>query len=93
MVPTIPVSVEQVVISIVDDAHFDVLFFVARLRSPPNIFFRKRKTGGISITSVVPMTHMDEKMVQRILQVNWVRTVAGARFSYCSLFFVQWRVP
>ncbi len=39
-------------------------------RSPPNIYFKKRKTGGVSITSVVPMTHMDEKMVQRILQAS-----------------------
>ncbi len=39
-------------------------------RSPPNIYFKKRKTGGISITSVVPMTNMDEKMVMRILQVR-----------------------
>lgn len=37
-------------------------------RAPPNIYFKKRKTGGIGITSVVNMTHMDEKMVLRILQ-------------------------
>lgn len=37
-------------------------------RSPPNIYFRKRKGGGISINSTGPMTKMDEKMVARILQ-------------------------
>ena len=36
-------------------------------RSPPNITFRKKKTGGLTITSLVPLTHLDEKMVQRIL--------------------------
>lgn len=37
-------------------------------RSPPNITFRKKKTGGITINSMVQLTHMDERMVQRILQ-------------------------
>lgn len=36
-------------------------------RSPPNISFRKKKTGGITVTSLVPQTIMDEKMVHRIL--------------------------
>lgn len=36
-------------------------------RSPPNITFRKKKTGGLTITSLVPLTHLDEKMVHRIL--------------------------
>lgn len=38
-------------------------------RDPPNIYFKKKKTGGISFNSVVPLTHLDEKMCQRILQV------------------------
>lgn len=37
-------------------------------KSPPNIYFRKRKTGGVSINSTGPMTKMDDKMVARILQ-------------------------
>lgn len=37
-------------------------------RNPPNIYFKKKKTGGISFNSVVPLTHLDEKMCQRILQ-------------------------
>ena len=36
-------------------------------RKPPNITFRKKKTGGLTITSLVPQTIMDDKMVQRIL--------------------------
>ena len=36
-------------------------------KSPPNITFRKKKTGGVTVTSLVPMSHIDEKMVQRIL--------------------------
>lgn len=39
-------------------------------RSAPNLYFKKRKTGGISFNSVVPLTHLDEKMCQRILQVK-----------------------
>lgn len=37
-------------------------------RTPPNIYFKKKKTGGISFNAVVPLTHLDEKMCQRILQ-------------------------
>ncbi|PNW89062.1 hypothetical protein CHLRE_01g058886v5 [Chlamydomonas reinhardtii] len=37
-------------------------------RAPPNIYFKKRKTGGISINSTVPLTHMDDKLIQRVLQ-------------------------
>lgn len=39
-------------------------------RSAPNLYFKKKKTGGISFNSVVPLTHLDEKMCQRILQVR-----------------------
>lgn len=34
------------------------------------MYFKKRKTGGISINSVIPLTHMDDRMVQRILAVG-----------------------
>ncbi|KAG2424175.1 hypothetical protein HXX76_014708 [Chlamydomonas incerta] len=37
-------------------------------RPPPNIYFKKRKTGGISINSTIPLTHMDDKLIQRVLQ-------------------------
>jgi ribosome-interacting GTPase 1 len=39
-------------------------------RNPPNISFRKKKTGGIAINRLLPLTHLDEKMVQRILQAR-----------------------
>ncbi len=39
-------------------------------RAPPNIYFRKRKTGGVSINSTIPLTHMDDKLIQRVLQVG-----------------------
>lgn len=35
-------------------------------RKPPNLYFRKKKTGGVQITSLVPLTRMDEKLAQRI---------------------------
>eukprot|EP00775_Hariotina_reticulata_P005427 gene5427-5660_t len=37
-------------------------------RTIPNIYFKKKKTGGLSINSTIPLTKMDEKMVQRVLQ-------------------------
>lgn len=37
-------------------------------RAPPQIYFKRKKTGGVSINSTVPLTNLDEKMVQRILQ-------------------------
>lgn len=30
---------------------------------------RKKKTGGVSISTMAPLTHLDNKMVERILQV------------------------
>lgn len=37
-------------------------------RSPPDITFRKKKTGGLTINSLVPLTHLDDKLIYRILQ-------------------------
>ncbi|CAL8108546.1 unnamed protein product [Calicophoron daubneyi] len=34
----------------------------------PNIYFKQKKTGGLKITSMVPLTRMSEKMAQIILQ-------------------------
>lgn len=39
-------------------------------RRPPSIYFKKKKTGGISFNATVPLTRMDEKLCQRILQVS-----------------------
>jgi uncharacterized protein len=39
-------------------------------RKPPAITFQKKKTGGVRINSTVALTHLDEKMVARILQVR-----------------------
>lgn len=38
-------------------------------RRPPQIYFKKKKTGGISFNAVVPLSRMDEKLCHRILQV------------------------
>lgn len=35
-------------------------------RNPPNITFKPKKTGGITVNSMIPLTHLDDKMVQRI---------------------------
>jgi ribosome-interacting GTPase 1 len=37
-------------------------------RKPPQIYLRRKKTGGVGFNSTVPLTHMDEKMVGRIMQ-------------------------
>lgn len=37
-------------------------------REPPRIYLKKKKTGGLSFNSTVPLTKLDEKLVQRILQ-------------------------
>ena len=43
-----------------------------RLNRPaPAINLQRRKTGGIKFNSTVPLTHLDEKMVHRILQVAY----------------------
>ena len=33
----------------------------------PNIYFKQKKAGGIKFTSTCNLTHVDDKMVQRIL--------------------------
>ena len=39
-------------------------------RSPPNIYFKKKKTGGLTINSVVPLTKMSDKTISQVLQVS-----------------------
>ena len=39
-------------------------------RSPPNISFRKKKTGGIAVNSMLQLTNLDERTIQRILQAR-----------------------
>jgi len=36
-------------------------------KRPPHIYFRKKKTGGISFNSTVALTHVDEKLCYQIL--------------------------
>mmetsp|Transcript_12432 Transcript_12432/g.35098 ORF Transcript_12432/g.35098 Transcript_12432/m.35098 type:complete len:389 (-) Transcript_12432:497-1663(-) len=38
-------------------------------RSPPNIYFKAKKSGGIAFNSTVPLTRCDERSVMQILQV------------------------
>ena len=39
-------------------------------RRPPDIYFKKKKTGGVAFNSVVPLTRVDEKMCLRVLAVR-----------------------
>ncbi len=43
-------------------------------RRPPSVYFRRRKTGGISFNATVPLSRMDEKLCQRILQARMHET-------------------
>ncbi|KAI8019334.1 Developmentally-regulated G-protein 2 [Camellia lanceoleosa] len=36
-------------------------------KRPPQIYFKKKKTGGISFNSTIPLTHVDEKLCYQIL--------------------------
>jgi ribosome-interacting GTPase 1 len=54
-------------------------------RRPPNIYFKKKKTGGVSFNATVPLTRMDEKLCHRILQV-WAACILLA-----SLLLLAWK--
>ncbi|CAO2186489.1 unnamed protein product [Urochloa humidicola] len=36
-------------------------------KRPPQIYFKRKKTGGISFNTTVPLTHIDEKLCYQIL--------------------------
>jgi small GTP-binding protein len=36
-------------------------------KTPPQIYFKKKKTGGISFNTTAPLTHIDEKLCYQIL--------------------------
>ena len=36
-------------------------------REPPQIYFKKKKTGGIQFNSTMTLTHLDERLVQLVL--------------------------
>ena len=58
-------------------------------RTAPNIYFKKKKTGGISFNSVVPLTHLDEKMCQRILQVSHCLKQLSLHALITSTVYIQ----
>lgn len=39
-------------------------------RPPPNIYFKLKKTGGVTFNSTVELTHINEKLVRDILQMH-----------------------
>ncbi|KAA8496793.1 putative GTP-binding protein [Porphyridium purpureum] len=36
-------------------------------KSPPNVYFKPKATGGLKFTAIVPLTHLNEKLVYGIL--------------------------
>ena len=39
-------------------------------QAPPDITFKQKNGGGVSFNSTVPLSHIDQKVVRSILQVN-----------------------
>ena len=54
-------------------------------RSPPDISFKKKKTGGLTITSLVPQSSMDDKMVHRILSEYKIHNADVVLKEDCSV--------
>ena len=56
-----------------NDAHKDILtreleaVGIRLNKAPPQVTITKKKTGGVSFSSTVPLTHMDEKLAAQIL--------------------------
>ena len=50
-------------------------------RDPPNIYFKKRRTGGLSINSTLQLTNLDDKLIARIL--------AEYKIHNCELLFKE----
>ncbi|KAK3247406.1 GTP-binding protein [Cymbomonas tetramitiformis] len=48
-------------------------------RSPPQIYFKRKKSGGVTFNSTVNLTKVDEKMVHQILQEY--------KIHHCELLF------
>jgi len=48
-------------------------------RSKPQIYFKRKKSGGVSFNSTVPLTRLDEKMINQILHEYKVH--------HCELLF------
>jgi ribosome-interacting GTPase 1 len=36
-------------------------------KAKPNVYFKQRKTGGLAITPVVPLTKINEKLIYSVL--------------------------
>lgn len=59
-------------------------------RSPPNIYFKKKKTGGVSVNSTLQLTKMDDKLIQRVLQEYKIHNCEVRRRLGGQLQFWVW---
>lgn len=50
---------------------------------PPNLYFKQKKTGGISFTATVPLTHMNEKLAYGILHEYRIQQCGGGHSRRC----------
>ncbi|KAK9169582.1 hypothetical protein Syun_001722 [Stephania yunnanensis] len=48
-------------------------------KRPPQIYFKRKKTGGISFNSTLPLTHVDEKLCYQILHEHKIHNAEMLR--------------
>ncbi|KAL0463799.1 UNVERIFIED_CONTAM: Developmentally-regulated G-protein 2 [Sesamum latifolium] len=56
-------------------------------KRPPQIYFKKKKTGGISFNSTLQLTHVDEKLCYQILHEYKIHNAEGNR-KYMKCVYV-----
>ncbi|KAG2728698.1 hypothetical protein I3760_01G216700 [Carya illinoinensis] len=56
-------------------------------KRPPQIYFKKKKTGGISFNSTHPLTHVDEKLCYQILHEYKIH---NAELNFDRLLAKMW---
>ncbi|KAK1392013.1 hypothetical protein POM88_011069 [Heracleum sosnowskyi] len=50
-----------------------------KFKKPPQIYFKKKKTGGISFNITAPLTHVDEKLCYQILHEYKIHNAESGR--------------
>jgi ribosome-interacting GTPase 1 len=48
-------------------------------RRPPNLYFKPKASGGLSFNSIVPLTHINEKLVRTVLHEYSKRNVVDEK--------------
>lgn len=59
--------------------------------SPPNIGFAIKSGGGLKFNAVVPLTHLNEKLVYAILHEYSIQTINPFKFADLNISFSIFR--